>query len=115
MIKVKRIYDAPATDDGYRILVDRLWPRGIKKDSAHIDLWMKDIAPETTLRKAYHQESISWSGFRKLYLKELSERSPQIEELKALEAAHTVITLLYASRDEERNHALLLQRYLQKK
>lgn len=115
MIKVKRIYDVPSADDGYRILVDRLWPRGIRKEASHIALWMKDIAPATELRKAYHQGSMSWSDFRKRYLRELSERSTQIRQLKELERIHAVITLLYASRDEQRNHARLLQQYLQKK
>jgi uncharacterized protein YeaO (DUF488 family) len=114
MVRVKRIYDAYSTHDGYRILVDRLWPRGIKKEAAHIDEWMKEVAPSTELRKWFHGGKGSFDGFRKKYLAELKD-SPALEGLRAAAKKHKTLTLLYAAKDEEQNHAVLLKDLLEKK
>jgi uncharacterized protein YeaO (DUF488 family) len=106
-IVVKRIYDPVAERDGYRILVDRLWPRGIKKEKAEIDTWLKEVAPSTDLRKWYHAGKGSFSEFKKKYLAELKE-NPALTDLKSLLKAHKKVTLLYASKDEGHNHAHIL-------
>ncbi|MDP4151650.1 MAG: DUF488 family protein [Bacteroidota bacterium] len=107
-IKVKRIYEPYATGDGYRILVDRLWPRGIKKENAHIDKWLKEVAPSTELRKWIHADPDRWTGFKTKYRAELT-RSAALKELSADVRAHQTVTLLYAVRDEQHNHALILR------
>ncbi|HEU4553881.1 MAG TPA: DUF488 domain-containing protein [Chitinophaga sp.] len=107
-IHVKRIYEPASKGDGYRILVDRLWPRGIKKEDAEIDQWMKEIAPSTDLRKWFHEGKGTWEEFRKKYLAELKE-SGAVDELRANARKHKALTLLYASKDEEHNHALVLK------
>ena len=106
-VVVKRIYEPVASQDGYRILVDRLWPRGIKKESADIDNWLKEVAPSTELRKWFHAGKGSFADFKKKYLAELKE-NPALKELKSLIKEHKKVTLLYAAKDEEQNHALIL-------
>lgn len=113
MIKLKRAYEKPARDDGERILVERLWPRGLTKLKAGIDLWLKDIAPSTELRRWFAHDPEKWDGFRQRYHKELSHKSDLIRLLKRKTKAGT-ITLVYAARDEEHNGALVLQQFLQK-
>jgi uncharacterized protein YeaO (DUF488 family) len=113
-VKIKRIYDPYSKDDGYRILVDRLWPRGIKKAEAHIDKWMKEIAPSTSLRKWFHQEESEtdhWNQFVKSYQAEL-KKSNIVEELLLDIESHQTVTLLYAAKNEEHNHALILQQFI---
>jgi uncharacterized protein YeaO (DUF488 family) len=112
-INTKRIYEPFLKTDGYRILVDRLWPRGIKKEEAHIDKWMKDIAPSTELRKWIHQEPEKWEKFVKAYQAEI-KMSPAIEELQADINDHKTVTLLFAARDKEHNHASVLKQYIEK-
>jgi len=114
MFKIKRIYEAPDDDDGYRVLVDRLWPRGLTKDVAAVDLWLKDIAPSSDLRTWFHHNVGRWDGFVARYLQELetSERSAAIRTLKAIEAEKGVVTLLFAAREETHNHAALLLGWL---
>ncbi|WP_431215826.1 DUF488 domain-containing protein [Puia sp. P3] len=110
-IQVKRIYDPPAKSDGYRVLVDRLWPRGMKKEAADIDEWAKDLAPSTDLRKWFGHEPRLWSDFEKRYMDELKAN----DAVKTFAKAHggeNTITLLYAAKDEEHNHALVLKKYL---
>ena len=107
VIVIKRIYDGYLKSDGFRILVDRLWPRGLTKQVAQVDLWMKEIAPSNELRKWYHQDMTQWSLFRKKYLDEL-KHSTSLADLKSVCAKHPVVTLLYGSKDEEHNHALIL-------
>jgi uncharacterized protein YeaO (DUF488 family) len=111
--KIKRIYEPYSNDDGYRILVDRLWPRGVKKDEAHIDKWMKEIAPSTDLRKWFHQESDTdhWKQFVKYYQAEL-KKSEAVEELLSDIENHQTVTLLYAAKNEEHNHALVLLQFI---
>src|ERR1700743_1668082 len=112
-VKIKRIYEPYSKADGYRVLVDRLWPRGIKKEDAHIDKWMKEIAPSTELRKWFHADERSeyWEQFIKAYQDELN-KSDTVEELLADMEKHDTITLLYASKSEEHNHALVLWEFI---
>ena len=112
-IEIKRVYEPPSRDDGQRVLVDRLWPRGVSKDSAHIDHWLKDLAPSDALRKWYHSSG-NWSVFKKRYFKELvtPEASAALETLYALAHDHPRVTLIYSSRNVERNNATALKELL---
>ncbi|MFB6491069.1 MAG: DUF488 domain-containing protein [Thermoproteus sp. AZ2] len=112
MIKVKRVYDPPEPDDGLRILVDRLWPRGVKKESAKIDLWLKEVAPSDELRRWFGHDPAKWEEFKARYAEEL-RGNPAFEELKRL-AASGNITLLYAARDRAHNNAVVLKELLEK-
>lgn len=111
MIRTKRVYGDPAEDDGFRVLVDRLWPRGVSKEDAALDAWFKDLAPSDELRELLHEEG-DWDGFRERYRAELQERRGRAEQLLE-EAGDRDVTLLYASRDEERNNAAVLKRFLE--
>jgi len=113
MIKLKRAYEKPARDDGERVLVERLWPRGLTKLQAKVDLWLKDVAPSTELRKWFGHDPDRWEEFRRRYQKELRGKEDLIKMLKR-KAKAGVITLIYAARDEERNGALVLKKFLQK-
>lgn len=115
MIKSKRTYDAASDDDGYRILIDRLWPRGLSKEKAHIDLWLKDIAPSTELRKWYDHDVDKWSEFEKRYKDELKSKSELIDQIKELEKEHKTITLLYSAKDTEHANANVLIEILKSK
>jgi uncharacterized protein YeaO (DUF488 family) len=112
-IKIKRIYSAPEQADGTRILVDRLWPRGLSKANAHLDLWLKEIAPSTELRQSFHSSDApdKWERFKANYLKEL-EQNPAVEELRDIIAKNETVTFLYAVHDEQHNHALILKEVL---
>ena len=111
-IHVKRAYSPVEAEDGLRVLVDRLWPRGIKKEDAKIDLWPKEITPSTTLRQAYHQDVIGWEEFREKYLLELEQYPETLAELRHLLQQHNM-TLITAAKNETHNHAVLLQALLQ--
>ena len=113
----KRIYEASDHSDGYRILVDRLWPRGMKKETANIDLWAKDIAPSTKLRKWFGHSAERFEEFSFLYRAELDENPYAEEFLKVIEEKLRAdnITLLYAARDKDCNHAVLLQKWIEEK
>ena len=113
-IRVKRIYDPPAAEDGTRVLVDRLWPRGVAKDKAAIDLWLRDIAPSDALRKTFHGKPEDWRAFRIAYAAELKGEAAQavVKELKAL-LRKGPVTLLYAARDEAHNNAVALKLWLE--
>ena len=113
-IKIKRAYEEPDEADGFRILVDRLWPRGVTKEKASLDLWLKEIAPSTELRKWFGHDPEKWSGFRDRYETELRHNGELIETIidKAKEGT---VTLIYGARDEEHNEALVLKQYLEKK
>lgn len=115
MIKSKRTYDAASDDDGYRILIDRLWPRGLSKEKAHIDLWLKDIAPSTELRKWYDHDVDKWSEFEKRYKAELKSKRELIEQIKELEKEHKTVTLLYSAKDTEHANANVLIEILKSK
>jgi uncharacterized protein YeaO (DUF488 family) len=110
-VRVKRVYVPPAADDGLRVLVDRVWPRGMTKERLHADLWMKDIAPGAPLRKWFGHDPAKWDEFRKRYLRELEGKAELIAELRRAGAKRTV-TLLFAAHDEEHNNAVALAEYL---
>ena len=111
-IQIKRVYSPVTAEDGLRILVDRLWPRGMKKEDAKIDLWPKDITPSTALRQAYHQELIGWEEFREKYLRELEQYPETLAELRSLAQQHK-LSLITAAKNETQNHAVVLQALLQ--
>ncbi len=111
MIKIKRIYEAPSKEDGFRILVERLWPRGITKERASINLWLKDIAPSTELRRWFGHDPKKWDQFCKRYLVELKQKKDSIELLKQKIKEGTV-TFVYAARDEKHNSAVALKALL---
>jgi uncharacterized protein YeaO (DUF488 family) len=113
MIKLKRVYEKPAKDDGERILVERLWPRGVTKAQAKLDLWLKEVAPSTELRKWYGHDPDKWTEFRQRYRKELEQNTDLIKLLKR-KARGGAITLIYAARDEMHNGAMVLKQFLQK-
>lgn len=107
-VKLKRAYAAPAAGDGTRVLVDRLWPRGVSKEAAALDHWMKEIAPSNALRKWFHHEAPRWDEFRRRYREELQRQGPLVEQLRDLARAGPV-TLVYSARDEEHNDAVVLR------
>lgn len=111
---LKRIYDEPSESDGLRVLVDRLWPRGIAKADARIDLWLRDLSPSDALRKEFHAKPEKWTPFQKAYAKELGSEAAQaaLAELRATKAR--VVTLLYAAKDVEKNNAVALKAWLEK-
>lgn len=113
-LKIKRIYEEPDAKDGFRILVDRIWPRGVKKEEAAIDIWLKEIAPSTKLRKWFNHDPEKWEEFREKYFSELKE-SLALTELKELLKNHKIITLLYSAKDEQHNQARAIAEYLKKK
>lgn len=106
-VRVRRIYDPPG-EDGLRVLVDRLWPRGVRRESAHIDAWLKDLAPSSALRTWFHHDPSHWAQFRRRYRAELAAQRAQIEALRQA-ARERPVTLLYGARDPEHNHALVLR------
>jgi uncharacterized protein YeaO (DUF488 family) len=110
-IAVKRIYEPAAKADGYRVLIDRLWPRGLKKDNVSLDLWAKELAPSTALRQWFGHEPARWDGFRHRYASELDASTEHWRPLAERAARHRV-TLLYGARDEEHNNAVALKMYL---
>lgn len=110
-LRVKRIYDPPSTEDGARILVDRIWPRGVAKDAAELTEWLKDIAPSTGLRQWFHRDPTRWTEFGRRYRAELDANSEAVGRLREFIEAGPV-TLLYAARDRERNHAVVLADYV---
>jgi len=111
--QIKRVYESPEKSDGKRILVDRLWPRGLKKEDAAVDVWLKEIAPSTELRRWYHGGNGSWEEFRKRYLRELDHNPEAVEQLR--EELRGKATLLYGVKDTEHNHARILVEYLGEK
>lgn len=112
MVRVKRIYEKAEKGDGWRVLVDRLWPRGMKKEVAKIDLWMKDVAPSDALRKSFCHDVKKWPDFQKKYRAELSDKRAMIAELKKTEKEHGTLTLLFGAKDEEHNQAVVLAEFL---
>lgn len=107
-MKIKRAYEKPDKDDGLRILVDRLWPRGLTKEKASIDLWLKDIAPSTELRKWFGHEPNKWDEFRKRYSEEVKKNN-EASSLLSEKLKQGEVTLVYGSRDKEHNEALVLK------
>jgi len=113
-VVLKRVYDPPSTKDGARVLVDRLWPRGLSKESAKIKLWLKDVAPSDELRKWYHARPTQWPKFREKYLEELSspEAMAALDQLHDLAETNKTLSLLYASRNTDHNNATVLKELL---
>jgi len=112
MLKIKRIYDSPDDGDGFRVLVDRIWPRGISKARAHLDLWMRDIAPSDALRKWFAHDPVRWTGFVKKYHRELKREAEMVKQIRALEKEHGTLTLLYSAHDAACNQAVALRQFL---
>ena len=111
-VRIKRIYEPISNHDGYRVLVDRLWPRGIKKENAQIDEWLKDVAPSQALRQWFGHQPEKWASFYTRYSAELYGSVP-LEKLKTLMIKHETLTLLYAAKNEEYNHAIIIKELLQ--
>lgn len=109
MIKLKRAYEEPRASDGFRILVDRLWPRGLSKDRAKVHLWLRNVAPSNSLRKWFAHDPEKWSEFRRRYFEELAGKG----ELIDLIAKKSQVTLLYGARDEKFNNAAALKEYIE--
>ncbi|BDG58957.1 DUF488 domain-containing protein [Caldinitratiruptor microaerophilus] len=113
MIRVKRVYDPPTPDDGTRYLVDRLWPRGIRKDHLPLAGWLRDVAPSGALRRWFGHDPSRWEEFRRRYFAELDAHPQAWESLLAAARAGDTLTLLYGARDPEHNHAVALKEYLE--
>ncbi len=111
MIKIKRVYDRPSREDGIRILIDRLWPRGLKKEDARIDEWMKEIAPSNELRKWFSHDPDKWKEFKKRFFTELQDKPEMTAVLKGASRKNTV-TLLFGSKEERFNNAAALKEYI---
>jgi len=114
-VAVKRVYDAPSAADGVRVLVDRLWPRGLTKEAAAVKHWLRDIAPSNELRQWYHANPEAWAQFRRRYIKELAapKATAAVEKLYKLANGNKKVTLLYASKMQERNNATVLKEHLE--
>jgi len=113
MFKIKRAYEPASPKDGFRVLVDRLWPRGVSKEHAALDLWLKDIAPSTELRKWFGHDPAKWADFKIRYTRELAKLDEPVHLLKQ-KGKRGAVTLVYGARDEEHNHALVLKAYLER-
>jgi uncharacterized protein YeaO (DUF488 family) len=111
-IRLKRVYDDASPDDGTRVLVDRLWPRGLSREAAKVDLWLKGVAPSEALRHWFNHDPERWPEFRKRYRAELAENSEDLETLRQLLAGKKPVTLLFAARDTEHNNAVVLKERL---
>ena len=117
MIKLKRIYQEKEENDGFRVLVDRIWPRGISKEKARLDLWLKEVAPSTELRKFFGHDPKRFAEFSKRYTEELTkeeEKRRAITQLRMLLETYPIITLVYGTKDEKQNQAVLLKEYLER-
>lgn len=112
-VKIKRVYEAPDANDGKRILVDRLWPRGLTKEKADVDLWLKEIAPTTDLRKWFNHDPAKWEEFKVRYFDELKNNKEPVSLLKN-EIKNGPVTLIYGAKDEVHNEALVLKNMLNK-
>jgi uncharacterized protein YeaO (DUF488 family) len=112
-IQLKRAYDPPSKSDGARILVDRLWPRGLTKSKAQIDLWLKEIAPSTELRKWFHHEAANWKEFQRRYRAELKNHGDKLQLLRS-KAGQGPVTLVFSARDREQNQAMILKEILER-
>jgi uncharacterized protein YeaO (DUF488 family) len=115
MIHLKRAYDPPSESDGYRILVERLWPRGLTKERAAVGLWLKEIAPSPELRKWFSHDPAKWDEFRQRYLDELKGNKEATHRLSELLESHDTVTFVYATRDEQHNSASLLKEFMERK
>jgi uncharacterized protein YeaO (DUF488 family) len=114
MIRIKRIYEQAGEEDGFRILVDRLWPRGLSKEKAKVDLWLKEVAPSGELRKWFSHDPEKWAEFKEKYAKELAAKQFLLKEIRRMETEKGTVTLLYSARDVEHNNAVALQAVLER-
>lgn len=112
-VKLKRVYDAAAKSDGCRVLVDRVWPRGISKDELHLNAWLKEMAPSTELRKWFDHDPAKWAAFKGLYFRELKAQSAAVDRLRARSHRGTV-TLVFGAKDTRHNNAVALKEYLER-
>ncbi|HEY8905825.1 MAG TPA: DUF488 domain-containing protein [Rhodoferax sp.] len=110
-IRIKRAYDSPAHDDGVRVLIDRLWPRGVKKENLALDQWAKELAPSTMLRQWFGHDPARWQAFQKRYAAELRPHAELLDSLRAM-ARRSTVTLVYAAHDETHNNAVALREFL---
>ena len=115
MIRIERIYQAPGKVTGWRVLVDRLWPRGVKKDAAKLDEWMKEIGPSDALRKWFGHQVERWPEFQGRYRAELAKKQGLLQKLRQAEKEHGTVTLLFGAKDEEHNQAVVLRDMLKAK
>ncbi|MDJ0949466.1 MAG: DUF488 domain-containing protein [Alphaproteobacteria bacterium] len=117
MLRIKRVYDPPAVDDGFRILVDRLWPRGLSKEAAAVDLWLKEIAPSAELRTWFGHDPDRWPEFQRRYRDELEapERAAALDRLRRAQREHGTVTLLFGARNARHNHAVMLCELLEER
>jgi len=110
-LKIKRVYEQPEAEDGTRILIDRLWPRGLTKEKAAVALWLKEIAPSTQLRKWFDHDPSKWEEFKKRYMDELKENDEPVQLLRQ-EIKKGIVTLVYGAKDEDHNDAVVLKEFL---
>ncbi|HKW55878.1 MAG TPA: DUF488 family protein [Candidatus Acidoferrum sp.] len=115
MVNIKRVYEKAAAQDGWRVLVDRLWPRGMTKHAAHVDVWMRDVAPSDALRKWFGHQPDKWTEFQKRYRGELEKVKGRVAELQKMERQHGTLTLLFGAKDEQHNQAVVLAQELRKR
>jgi uncharacterized protein YeaO (DUF488 family) len=113
VIKIKRVYETPTKEDGYRILVDRVWPRGLSKERVAVALWLKEVAPSTDLRKWFSHETEKWAEFKKSYKAELKKKRALIDKIRQAEEKEGTVTLVFAAKDERFNDAVVLLAVLQ--
>ena len=114
MITIKRIYEKSQENDGYRILIDKLWPRGLSKEKVNIDLWLKEVAPSNELRKWFSHDPEKWNDFKNKYKLELSNNLENTKKIKEIEKEKKTITLLYSAKDTAHNNAIVLREFLKK-
>lgn len=114
-ILLKRAYEDASAEDGFRILVDRIWPRGVRKDFAHIDFWAKDVTPTTSLRKWFAHDPMKWEEFKRNYVAELESAHDAVTEFLHLLHQHDKVTFVYGAKDTKHTHALILQAYMQER
>ncbi|HUI74709.1 MAG TPA: DUF488 domain-containing protein [Candidatus Acidoferrum sp.] len=112
MIRVKRVYEPASKEDGWRVLVDRLWPRGLTKEAVRADVWLKDAAPSDTLRKWFGHDPKKWTGFQNKYRTEIKKKKGALDALRAMEKEHGTVTLLFGAKDEAHNQAVALAQML---
>lgn len=112
-IKIKRVYEPASKDDGYRVLVDRLWPRGMRKEEADLDLWLREVAPSNSLRKWYGHDAEKWEEFKERYARELDEKTELVEQIER-KARDERVTLLFSSKEEHNNNAQALKEYIER-
>jgi uncharacterized protein YeaO (DUF488 family) len=112
LIKIGRVYDPPQKDDGFRILVDRLWPRGLTKNEAKVDLWLREIAPSDDLRKWFSHDPEKWAEFQRKFSNELKGKEDLINQIRALEKDKDVVTLVYSAKERRYNNAVALSNFL---